>query len=112
MLGRDDVGSLSEERVCKIWHSLMPYAKKVGYLQLFLDRIDCERMDGFMDIVDVDNVYDANLTRFQHNYKRDRTERWLQTYYRRQQGSLRHDKLTANWHTAKGDVLVSLKSAS
>ena len=71
--------SLGEQKICKIWHSLLPYAQPLGYKQLFLDKLDCESKEWFSDIVDIDNINNPNMTRF-HEIFRRHGEQWKKNY--------------------------------
>ena len=87
--------SLGEERICKIWHSLLPYAKPLGYKQLFLDKLDCESKEWFLDIVDIDNVNQPNMTRFHENY-RSNGNGWKVEYKKRRTGDKINQSIE-NW---------------
>ena len=87
---------ISEERICRIWHSLLPNAKRLGYKQLFLDKFDCESKQSFLDIVDIDNVNKPNMTKYTVNWMQ-KPERWRLKHVRKESDFDRNNSWFVEW---------------
>ena len=64
--------ALGIDKICKVWHSLKYTAEKFGYKQLFIDKFNCETMDNWNNIKDLDYINNPNMTRVNWFHERNR----------------------------------------